>query len=84
MNKTAYFRHALTGKVDKYPDHYADLFPDVLERVEAKDYNCVDCGPKTQPSIEADFATVGSGEGNWDQSANEGQVFTNDDENEAK
>lgn len=82
MTKTAYFRHALTDKVDKYPEHYGDLFPGVLVRVDAKDHNCVDCGPKEEaPDFQADF---GSGEGNLDQPFNEGQVFTNDDENEAE
>lgn len=48
MEKTAYFRHALTGLVGKYPENYGALFPKVFERVESKDYNCVDCGPKDE------------------------------------
>lgn len=55
MEKTAYFKHALTGKVGKYPENYATIFPDVFERVGAQDYNCVDCGPKDEPDFLADF-----------------------------
>jgi hypothetical protein len=76
MNKTAYFKHALTGKVDKYPDHFGDLFPDVLVRVDAKDHKCVDCGPKAEPNFEAEF---GTGDGDLDQSSSEGIVPTNDE-----
>lgn len=59
MDKTAYFKHALTGKVGKYPENYATIFPDVFERVGAQDYNCVDCGPKDEPApdFEAEFGT---------------------------
>lgn len=58
MTKTAYFRHALTGKVDRYPENFGSLFPDVLERAEAKDYGCIDCGPKDEPNLSAELADL--------------------------
>lgn len=74
MNKTAYFKHALTGKVDKYPDHFGDLFPDVLVPVEAKDYNCVDCGPKAvEPDFQADFGTDDTDQVDPDSDQNEAE-----------
>lgn len=80
MEKTAYFKHALTGLVGKYPENYGALFPDVFERVESKDYNCVDCGPKEAPTpnFEAEFGTP------IEVQDNEPAPNFDDDENEAE
>lgn len=58
MTRTAYFEHALTGKVDKYPENFGDLFPETLKRVDEPKGGCLDCGPKgVEEDFQADFGT---------------------------
>lgn len=40
-----YFKHKITGKIERYPERYGRLFKDVLEPVDDPG-TCLDCGPQ--------------------------------------
>ncbi len=39
-----YFKHKITGKIERFPERYGKLFGDVLEPVDDPG-KCLDCGP---------------------------------------
>lgn len=47
------YKHAVTGSVGEYPDHYGDIFPH-LEPYEGDDY-CLDCIPQVITPDEPDM-----------------------------
>ena len=46
------FKHAVTGAVGEYPDHYGDLFPN-MEPVDAPE-SCLDCIPQVDEQVMMD------------------------------
>lgn len=39
-----HFRHKITGKIDRFPAHFVDLYSDIMEEVDPNEAACVDCG----------------------------------------
>ena len=49
------FRDTVTGKVERYPEHFEDRFP-TLERVDSSEAGCLDCllAPEPEPQVVPD------------------------------